>query len=302
MEQKKLRAAIIGPGNIGIDLMMKIRRSQVLELVLMAGIVSGSQGLKMAEESGIATTTRGIDGVIEFGGLDIAFDATGANPHMKHAPLLKQSGIFAVDLTPAAVGPYIVPAVNMDSQLLTAHNVNMVTCGGQATVPIVNAINQVTPVEYAEIVATLSSLSAGPGTRQNIDEFTQTTRNALIKVGGAQDAKAIIILNPADPPIMMRNTIYTKCDTAKIADIIKAVEDMTRKVQQYAPGYKLKVSPYADGDKVVTVVEVEGAGDYLPKYSGNLDIITSAAVTVAERYAKLKHEGGLCNEINTHHR
>lgn len=260
----------------------------------MAGIVSGSQGLKMAEEYGIATTTRGIDGVIDFGNLDIVFDATGANPHHKHAPLLRQAGIFAVDLTPAAVGPYVIPAVNMDSQLLTADNVNMVTCGGQATVPIVHAINQVTPVEYAEIVATLSSLSAGPGTRQNIDEFTQTTRNALIKVGGAQEGKAIIILNPADPPIMMRNTIYTKCDaTAKIDEIIQSVGDAVSKVQQYTPGYRLKVAPYADGERVVTVVEVEGAGDYLPKYSGNLDIITSAAVTVAERYAELKQEGAM---------
>jgi len=293
LEQKKLRVAIIGPGNIGIDLMMKIRRSKVLELVLMAGIISGSQGLKMAAEFGAATTTKGIDGVIEFGNLDVVFDATGAGPHTKHAPLLKAAGIFAVDLTPAAIGPYVIPAVNMDSQLLAADNVNMVTCGGQATVPIVYAINQVTPVAYAEIVATLSSLSAGPGTRQNIDEFTQTTRNALIKVGGAREGKAIIILNPADPPIMMRNTIYTKCDATKIDDIIKAVEVMVCKVQQYAPGYRLKVAPYADGERVVTVVEVEGAGDYLPKYSGNLDIITSAAVTVAERYAELRQEGAI---------
>lgn len=293
MEKQKLKVGIIGPGNIGIDLMMKIRRSQELELVLMAGIVEGSNGLKMAAEFGVATTTKGIDGVIEFGNLDIVFDATGANPHAKHAPLLKKAGIFAVDLTPAAIGPYVIPAVNMDSQLLEADNVNMVTCGGQATVPIVHAINQVTPVTYGEIVATLSSLSAGPGTRQNIDEFTQTTRNALIKVGGATEGKALIILNPADPPIMMRNTIYTMCDTTKIEEIIKSVETMVSKVQQYAPGYRLKVAPYADGNHVVTVVEVEGAGDYLPKYSGNLDIITSAAVTVAERYAKLKNEGAI---------
>ncbi len=263
----------------------------MLELVLMAGIVPDSQGLKMAAEAGIATTTAGIDGVLNFGHLDVVFDATGATPHLRHAPLLKQAGIFAVDMTPAAVGPYTVPAVGMDACLLQEANVNMVTCGGQATVPIVYAINQVTPVEYAEIVATISSRSAGPGTRQNIDEFTQTTRNALIKVGGAQAAKALIILNPADPPILMRNTIYTKCDSTRIEAIIHSVNNMVGRLQQYVPGYRLKVSPYADGERVVTMVEVEGAGDYLPKYSGNLDIITAAAVAVGERYAVLKQEG-----------
>jgi len=293
LEEKKLKTAIIGPGNIGIDLMMKIRRSKVLELSLMAGIVPGSQGLEMAAGYGIATTDKGIDGILEFPNLDVVFDATGASAHLKHAPLLKKAGIFAVDLTPAAVGPYVIPSVNIDEHLFQEDNINMVTCGGQATVPIVYAINQVTPVQYAEIVVTLSSLSAGPGTRQNIDEFTQTTRSALIKVGGAKEGKAIIILNPAEPPIMMRNTIYTQCDSTKINAIIRSVEDMVSKVQRYSPGYRIKVLPYADGDRVVTVVEVEGAGDYLPKYSGNLDIITSAAVTVAERYATLKHEGAI---------
>ena len=293
MEEKKLKTAIIGPGNIGIDLMMKIRRSKVLEMSLMAGIVPGSQGLELAAGYGIATTDKGIDGVLAFPGLDVVFDATGASAHLQHAPLLKQAGIFAVDLTPAAVGPYVIPSVNIDEHLFREDNINMVTCGGQATVPIVYAINQVAPVQYAEIVVTLSSRSAGPGTRQNIDEFTQTTRSALIKVGGAKEGKAIIILNPAEPPIMMRNTIYTLCDSTKINAIVKSVEDMVAKVQRYSPGYRIKVLPYADGDRVVTVVEVEGAGDYLPKYSGNLDIITAAAVTVAERYATLKHEGAI---------
>lgn len=293
MEEKKLKTAIIGPGNIGIDLMMKIRRSKVLELSLMAGIVPGSQGLEMAAGYGIATTDKGIDGVLAFPGLDVVFDATGASAHLQNAPRLKQAGIFAVDLTPAAVGPYVIPSVNIDEHLFQEANINMVTCGGQATVPIVYAINQVAPVQYAEIVVTLSSRSAGPGTRQNIDEFTQTTRSALIKVGGAKEGKAIIILNPAEPPIMMRNTIYTLCDPAKINAIVKSVEDMVAKVQRYSPGYRIKVPPYADGDRVVTVVEVEGAGDYLPKYSGNLDIITAAAVTVAERYATLKYEGAI---------
>ena len=290
LEQKKMRAAIIGPGNIGIDLMMKIRRSENLELVMMAGIIAASEGLRMAKEFGIATTSDGIDGLLAYHAankIDFVFDATGARPHMNHAPLLKAAGIFAIDLTPAAVGPYMVPAVNME-QHVNECNVNMVTCGGQATVPIVHAINRVTPVDYAEIVATLSSLSAGPGTRQNIDEFTETTRDALLKVGGAKQAKAIIILNPAEPPIMMRNTIYTKCDTGKIAEIIASVHDMVTDLQHYVPGYRLKVEPYADGDRVVTMVEVEGRGDYLPKYSGNLDIITSASVAVAEHYAKLK--------------
>jgi len=291
---KKLRAAIIGPGNIGIDLMKKISRSRNLQLVLMAGIVADSTGMKMAQEAGVDITAEGIQGVLAYHkarGIDIVFDATGAGAHLKHAPLLKEAGIFTVDLTPAAVGPYLVPAVNMNEDILKQPNVNMVTCGGQATVPIVHAINRVTPVEYAEIISTISSRSAGPGTRQNIDEFTQTTRNAVEKVGGAAKGKTIIIINPAEPPILMRNTIYAKCDTDKIADILKSVEDMVEQLQQYVPGYRLKVPPYADGERVVTMIEVTGAGDYLPKYSGNLDIITSAAVAVAERYAELKDKG-----------
>jgi len=290
----KLRAAIIGPGNIGIDLMKKIFRSRNLELVLMAGIIADTPGMKMAEEKGVAVTADGIDGLLAFHaakGIDIAFDATGARPHLAHAPKLKQAGIFTIDMTPAAVGPYVVPAVGMDKELLAEPNVNMVTCGGQATVPIVYAINRAAPVEYAEIVATISSRSAGPGTRQNIDEFTQTTRNALVKVGGARDGKAIIILNPAEPPIMMRNTIYAKCDTRRIDAIKESVEAMVSTIRQYVPGYRLKVPPYADGERVVAMIEVEGAGDYLPKYSGNLDIITAAAVAVAERYADLQREG-----------
>ncbi len=289
-----IRAAIIGPGNIGIDLMKKIARSQNLELVLMAGIIADSPGMTLARNDGIAATADGIDGLLAYHAknkIDIAFDATGARPHLKHAPLLREAGIFAVDLTPAAVGPYVVPAVGMDKQLREETNVNMVTCGGQATVPIVYAINQAAKIDYAEIVSTISSRSAGPGTRQNIDEFTQTTRNALVKVGGATTGKAIIILNPAEPPIMMRNTIYTKCDSGKIMDIQESVVAMVEKLQQYVPGYRLKVPPYADGERVVSMIEVEGAGDYLPKYSGNLDIITSAAVAVGQRYAELKKEG-----------
>ena len=288
----KLRVAVLGPGNIGIDLMMKLLRSKKLDMVLLAGVDASSHGLKIAAEKGIATSLEGIHGILKSGDIDIVFDATGAKPHLIHAPLLKDAGIFAIDLTPAAVGPYVVPAVNL-TECLRDHsikNVNMITCGGQATVPIVNAISRVARVEYAEIVATISSLSAGPGTRQNIDEFTETTSDALVKVGGAERGKAIIILNPADPPIMMRNTIYTKCDSSRIDEIKASVLQMVQTVQKYVPGYRLKVDPYADGERVVCVIEVEGAGDYLPKYSGNLDIITSAAVAVAERYAEYKLE------------
>ncbi|WP_425059267.1 Acetaldehyde dehydrogenase 4 [Sporomusa carbonis] len=286
----KLKTAIVGPGNIGIDLMLKIARSEHLELVMMAGIVPDSYGLKLAAEKGIKTTLEGIHGILKEKDIDIVFDATGARAHQMHAPLLKEAGIFAIDLTPAAVGPYCVPAVELNFAF-DIDNVNMVTCGGQATVPIVAAVNRVTPVEYAEIVATISSKSAGPGTRQNIDEFTETTRSALIKVGGAKDAKAIIILNPAEPPVMMRNTIYCKCDTSKIDQITESIHAMVAEVKRYVPGYRLKVEPYADGERIIAMVEVEGAGDYLPKYSGNLDIITSASIAVAERYAEHKMKG-----------
>ena len=286
----KLKAAIIGPGNIGIDLMLKILKRGNLELVMMAGVDPNSHGLKMASERGIKTSVEGIQGILKEGNIDIVFDATGAKAHAMHAPLLKQAGIFAIDLTPAAVGPYCVPSVNMvDDPAID--NINMVTCGGQATIPIVAAINKVTPVEYAEIVATISSKSAGPGTRQNIDEFTETTSAALCKVGGAKRGKAIIILNPAEPPLMMRNTIYCKCDTSKIDSIIQSIKEMEQTVKQYVPGYHLKLEPYADGDFVITAVEVEGAGDYLPTYSGNLDIITSAAVAIADTYAARKTGG-----------
>ena len=286
----KLKAAIIGPGNIGIDLMMKILKRGELDLVMMAGVDPNSHGLKLAAERGIKTTIEGIQGILEEGNIDIVFDATGAKAHAMHAPLLKEAGIFAIDLTPAAVGPFCVPSVNMvrDPEV---RNVNMVTCGGQATIPIVAAVNSVTPVEYAEIVATISSKSAGPGTRQNIDEFTETTAAAIVKVGGAKRGKALIILNPAEPPLMMRNTIYCQCDTSKIDDIVKAIEAMEATVKQYVPGYRLKIAPYADGNFVVTAVEVEGAGDYLPTYSGNLDIITSAAVAIASEYSARKTGG-----------
>lgn len=286
--QKKLRTAVLGPGNIGIDLMLKLLRSPLHEVVLMAGIDPQSEGLQIAASKGIATSIDGIEGILSAGNIDIVYDATGAKPHLQHAPLLKEAGIFAVDLTPAAVGPYVVPSVNLDESVLKSMNVNLITCGGQATIPIVHGINRVAPVEYAEIVATISSRSAGPGTRKNIDEFTQTTRRGLMAVGGAKEAKAIIILNPAEPPVLMRNTIYAKCDTSKIDEIIHSVTDIAAQVQRYVPGYRLKVAPYADGERVVAMIEVTGAGDYLPVYSGNLDIITAAAVAIGEKYAGIK--------------
>jgi len=281
---KKVKVAVIGPGNIGSDLMYKILRSQHLEMALMAGIVE-SEGIKRARNMGIKTSIEGINAVLAEEDIKIVFDATGAKPHLQHAPLLKEAGKIAIDLTPAAVGPYVVPCVNLD-QVKAEPNLNMVTCGGQATVPIVYAINRVAGARYAEIVACISSKSAGPGTRQNIDEFTQTTARALRVVGGAQKSKAIIILNPAEPPIMMTNTIYVEVEKPDEQAIRASVEAMVKEIQSYVPGYQLRVPPLLDGNKVTAIVQVEGAGDFLPKYSGNLDIITSAAVAVAEKLAQ----------------
>ncbi|HZT06749.1 MAG TPA: acetaldehyde dehydrogenase (acetylating) [Chloroflexota bacterium] len=282
----RIRAAILGSGNIGTDLMIKLLRSSVIELTMVAGIDPASEGLAMARKAGLKTTVDGIDGLLadpEVG--DIVFDATSARTHLQHAPRLKEAGKIAVDLTPAAVGPYVVPVVNMGNQL-HAPNVNMVSCGAQATVPMVHAINRVAPVDYAEIVATIASKSAGPGTRQNIDEFTQTTARALERVGGAKRGKAIIILNPADPPIMMRDTVYAIAPGMDRQRVAESISDMVERVQEYVPGYRLRTDPIFDGDRVTVFVEVEGAGDYLPKYAGNLDIMTQAAVRVGEEIAR----------------
>ena len=284
--EKKLKVAIVGPGNIGSDLMYKVLRSEKLEMAMMVGIIAESEGLQRAAGMGIETTALGIGPLLENSEVKLVFDATGAKPHMAHAPLLREAGKIAVDLTPAALGPYVVPAVNMDINL-EKDNVNLVTCGGQATIPIVAAVNRVREVAYGEIVATISSKSAGPGTRQNIDEFTETTAKGVEIVGGAKKGKAIIILNPAEPPIMMRDTIYCMLEEEGDPDaIVASVEKMVSVVQAYVPGYKLKVPPIIDGKLVTVMVEVEGAGDFLPTYAGNLDIMTSAAVGVAERIAE----------------
>lgn len=288
---EKVKVAVIGPGNIGSDLMYKIMRSKNLEMTLMAGIVE-SEGTKRAADLGFRTSTEGVNAVLADDDIKIVFDATGAKPHIQHAKLLKEAGKIAIDLTPAAVGPYVVPCVNLD-KVQAEPNVNMVTCGGQATVPVVYAINRVAKVKYAEIVACISSKSAGPGTRQNIDEFTQTTARALRVVGGAEESKAIIVLNPADPPIMMTNTLYVQVKKPDMEAIQASVDAIVKEVQSYVPGYRLRVPPILDGDRITTIVQVEGAGDFLPKYSGNLDIITSAAVATAEKLAqKLKTQGG----------
>jgi acetaldehyde dehydrogenase (acetylating) len=280
----RVKVAVIGPGNIGSDLMYKIMRSRNLEMGLMTGIVE-SEGIRRARSLGFEASTEGVEAILPREDIKIVFDATGAKPHLVHAPLLKEAGKIAIDLTPAAVGPYVVPCVNLD-KVHKEMNFNMVTCGGQATVPIVYAISRVAGAKYAEIVASISSKSAGPGTRQNIDEFTQTTAKALELVGGAKRGKAIIVLNPAEPPIMMTNTIYVDVEKADEEAIRKSVDDMVAEVQKYVPGYRLRVPPIIDGTKVTTIIQVEGAGDFLPKYSGNLDIITSAATAVAERLAE----------------
>jgi acetaldehyde dehydrogenase len=284
----KIKVAVLGSGNIGTDLMLKLRRSEVLELTTMIGIDPDSDGLKRAKDLGYETISTGIKGFLERPELaDIVFDATSAKAHIRHAKLLKEAGKIVLDLTPAAVGPFVIPPVNLDEHL-EAGNINLITCGGQATIPIVHAINRISSVEYAEIVATISSNSAGPGTRANIDEFTRTTSKGIEQIGGAKKGKAIIILNPAEPPILMRDTVYALVEdgTMKEQEVVASILKMVKDVQTYVPGYHLRSEPIIEGNKVTVFIEVEGAGDYLPKYSGNLDIMTAAAVKVAEEMAK----------------
>jgi acetaldehyde/propanal dehydrogenase len=287
----KIRCALIGPGNIGTDLLYKLLRSDVLEPVWMVGIDPTSDGLARARDMGLKTTHEGVDGLlphIEADNIQIAFDATSAYAHAETSRKLVEKGVKVIDLTPAAIGPFCVPPVNLLDHLDKGEeNVNMVTCGGQATIPMVFAVSRVQPVRYGEIVATVSSRSAGPGTRKNIDEFTETTSGAVEKVGGAAKGKAIIILNPADPPLMMRDTIHCITETEPQQDaIIESVKAMEAEVQKYVPGYRVKEGPVFDGNRVSVFVEVRGRGDYLPEYAGNLDIMTAAAARTAEMFAE----------------
>ncbi|WP_298674927.1 acetaldehyde dehydrogenase (acetylating) [uncultured Sphingomonas sp.] len=303
----KTKVAIIGSGNIGTDLMIKVMRlSEVLEMGVMVGIDPASDGLARAARMGVATTHKGIDGLLampEFAEVGIVFDATSAGAHKRNSELVLAAGKRMIDLTPAAIGPYTIPPVNGEANL-DAANVNMVTCGGQATIPMVAAVNRVAKVHYGEIIASISSKSAGPGTRANIDEFTETTSQAIVEVGGATRGKAIIILNPAEPPLIMRDTVYCLCEDADHEAIRQSIDDMVAQVQSYVPGYRLKQAvqfesiggnrplriPEMDGEftglKVSVFLEVEGAAHYLPAYAGNLDIMTSAAMKTAEKIAE----------------
>ena len=303
----KTKVAIIGSGNIGTDLMIKITRlSSVLEMAAFVGIDPASEGLQRGARLGIPITAEGVDGLVamaHFDEIDIVFDATSAAAHRRHNEVLLGHGKRVVDLTPAAVGPYTIPPVNGDAHL-GAKNVNLVTCGGQATIPIVHAVNRVAKVHYGEIVASIASKSAGPGTRANIDEFTETTSRAIVEVGGATRGKAIIVLNPAEPPLIMRDTVYCLCDDGDREAIRRSIEAMVAEVQGYVPGYRLKQAvqfeaiggnqplhiPEMDGSftglKVTVFLEVEGAAHYLPAYAGNLDIMTSAALRTAEKIAQ----------------
>lgn len=294
----KIKCALIGPGNIGTDLLAKLQRSPVLEPVWMVGIDPESDGLKRAREMGLKTTAEGVDGLlphVKADGVQIAFDATSAYVHAENSRKLNELGVLMIDLTPAAIGPYCVPPVNLVEHVGQREmNVNMVTCGGQATIPMVAAISRVQPVEYGEIIATVSSKSAGPGTRKNIDEFTRTTAGAVEKVGGAKKGKAIIIINPAEPPLIMRDTVHCLVEGEPKQDEIRAsIAAMITEVQKYVPGYRLVNGPVFDGNRVSVFLEVEGLGDYLPKYAGNLDIMTAAAARTAEMFAEAILAGDL---------
>jgi acetaldehyde dehydrogenase len=305
----KAKVGIIGSGNIGTDLMFKIMRlSNTVEVAALVGLDPESDGLRRAQRLGVAVTSDGIKGLVcmpEFKDISIVFDATSAGAHKRHDEVLRQHGKQVIDLTPAAIGPFTIPAVNLDANL-ESPNVNMVTCGGQATIPIVAAINRMAPVLYAEIVASIASKSAGPGTRANIDEFTETTARAVELVGGARQGKAIIVLNPADPPLIMRDTVYCLCEDGDEEAITSAVLAMVETVRAYVPGYRLKqqvqcvrvgdkasiylpsIGRVRSGLKITVFLEVEGAAHYLPAYAGNLDIMTSAALRTAERTVELR--------------
>lgn len=287
----KVKCAVIGPGNIGTDLLVKLRRSPLLEPVWMVGIDPDSDGLKKARDLGLKTTANGVDGLvphIQPDGIQIVFDATSAYVHPENSRKVNACGAMMIDLTPAAIGPYCVPPVNLKQHVGRREmNVNMVTCGGQATIPMVYAVSRVQPVRYAEIIATVASRSAGPGTRRNIDEFTRTTAGAVARVGGAAQGKAIIIINPAEPPLIMRDTVHCLVEgKPRAAKIEESVHELIVEVQRYVPGYRLVNGPVFDDDRVSIYLEVEGLGDYLPRYAGNLDIMTAAAARTAEMFAE----------------
>lgn len=287
----KVKVAIIGPGNIGTDLLMKAMRSEFVEPVWMVGVDPSSPGLARAQDLGLKTTSDGVDGMLpsmKADGVQICFDATSAYVHAENSRKVNEQGAVMIDLTPAAIGPFCVPPVNLTEAVdAKAMNVNMVTCGGQATIPMVAAVSRVQAVSYGEIVATVSSKSAGPGTRKNIDEFTRTTASGIEKVGGAQSGKAIIVINPAEPPLIMRDTVHClTVEEPNQAAITESVHKMLAEVQKYVPGYSLKNGPVFDGKRVSIYLEVEGLGDFLPKYAGNLDIMTAAGLRTAEMYAE----------------
>jgi len=277
-----MRIGILGSGLIGTDLLTKLQRHPDLDVAVMAGIDPASAGLARALSFGVLTTADGLAGMLDLvPDIEVVIDATSATAHLESSPILRQRGIFCIDLTPAALGPAVVPTVTI-ADLLAAEEVNLVTCGAQATVPIVAAASAVADVAYAEIVSTIASRSAGPGTRANIDEFTRATARALVSVGGAAIGKALIILNPADPPITMRNAVHLEIASGNAADVEEAIRDAVERVRAYVPGYRLANPPAVDGSRFSIVVEVEGAGDFLPKYAGNLDIMTCAAVRICE--------------------
>ncbi|SEJ42906.1 acetaldehyde dehydrogenase [Pseudomonas linyingensis] len=288
---KKIRCALIGSGNIGTDLIYKIQRSEVLEPVWMVGIDPESEGLARAREMGLKTTAEGVDGLLPHvleDNIQIAFDATSAYVHAENSRKLNALGVLMIDLTPAAIGPLCVPPVNLRQHADKLEmNVNMISCAGQATIPVVHAVSRIQSVGYAEIVASLASKSIGPGTRANLDEFTYTTSNAIEKVGGARKGKALAIINPAEPPMIMRNTISCLTDDEPDQERITAsILEMIGEVQKYVPGYRLVNGPLFDGNKVAVFMEVAGLGDYLPTYAGNLDIMTAAATRTAEMFAE----------------
>lgn len=288
MHKAKIKVGIIGTGNIGSDLLMKVIKSDILECGIFAGHNPDSKGIKRAINMGIPTSYDSIDYIQENPACcEIVFDATSAKVHMRNAKILKKLGKYAIDLTPAHVGKFCVPQVNLEDAM-KYDNVNCVTCGGQATIPIANALSKAANVKYLEIVATIASKSAGKGTRDNIDEFTQTTKDAIIELAGINNAKAIIILNPAEPPITMRNTVYALIDDPDMPKIRAAVHKAEAEIRRYVPGYRIILGPIYENGRVTTSLEVIGSGDFLPEYAGNLDIITCAAVEIAENYARRK--------------